>query len=132
MALKLVEIKIKRNWNPGGKRRTKKSINKVRKHINILEHHQRQQTRRKEKYEELERKYNIKKKGIRTVIEELKQQLHAKTAKLKRYEERVNQYKINRMFVQNQKRVYQQMDGIRNINNRKPNVEESKQFWSSI
>ena len=55
-----------------------------------------------------------------------------KTVKLKRYEERVNQYKINRMFVQNQKRVYQQMDGIRNINNEKPNAEESKQFWSNI
>ena len=66
------------------------------------------------------------------MIEELKQHLHAKTAKQKRYEERVNQYKINRMFVQNQKRVYQQMNGIRNINNRKPNAEESKQFWSII
>ena len=55
------------------------------------------------------------------MIEELKQRLHAKTAKLKRYEERVNQYKIHRTFVQSQKRVYQQMDGIRNINNEKPN-----------
>ena len=54
-------------------------------------------------------------RGIRTVIEELKQQLHAKTAKLKRYDERMNQHKINRMLVQTQKRVYQQMDDIRNI-----------------
>ena len=61
------------------------------------------------------------------MIEELKQRLNAKTAKLKRYEDRVNRYKINRMFVQNQKRVYQQKDGIRNINN-----EESKPFWSNI
>ena len=66
------------------------------------------------------------------MIEELKQRLHAKTAKLKRYEERMNQYKIHRTFVQSQKRVYQQMDGIRNINNEKPNAEESKQFWSNI
>ena len=84
--------------------------------------------KRKEKCEELERKYNIKKKGIRTVIEELKQRVHAKTTRLKRYEERVNQYKINRMFVQNQKRVYQQMDGIRNVNNEKPNAEECNNF----
>ena len=76
-------------------------------------------------------KYSIKKKGIRTVIEEL-MQLHAKTAKLKRYEERVNQYKIKRLLLQNQKRVYQQVDGIRNINNEKSNAEESKQFWESI
>ena len=62
-------------------------VNKVRKHINILERHQRREIRRTEKYEELERKYNIKKKGIKTVIEELKQRLHAKTAQLKGYEE---------------------------------------------
>ena len=66
------------------------------------------------------------------MTEELKQRLHAKTAKLKRYEERANQYKVNRMFVQNQKTVYQQMDGIRNINHEKPNAEESEQFWSNI
>ena len=65
-------------------------------------------------------------------MEEVKQRLHAKTAKLKRYEERVNQYKIDRMFVQNQKRAYQQMDGVRNINNEKPIAEDSRQFWSNI
>ena len=107
IGLKACGSKNKKESEPWWKRRIKKSINKVRKHINILERHQIGEIKRKEKYEELERKYNIKKKGIRTVIEELKQQLHAKTAKLKRYEERVNQYKINRMFVQNQKRVYQ-------------------------
>ena len=36
------------------------------------------------------------------------------------------------MFVQNQKRVYQQMDRKRNINNEKPNAEKNKQFWSNI
>ena len=44
----------------------------------------------------------------------------------------MNQYKINRMFFQNQKRVYQKMDSIININIEKPNAEESKQFWSNI
>ena len=131
IGLKACGSKNKKESEPWWKR-GKKSINKVRKHINILEGHQRGEIWRKEKYEELERKYNIKKKGIKTVIEELKQRLHAKTAKLKRYEERINQYKINRMFVQNWKRVYQQMDGIRNINNENPNAEESKQFWSNI
>ena len=36
------------------------------------------------------------------------------------------------MFVQNQRSVYQQMEGIRNINIEKPNAEESKQIWSNI
>ena len=44
----------------------------------------------------------------------------------------MNQYKISRMFVQNQKRVYQQMDGIRNTNNEKPNPEGNIQFLSNM
>ena len=44
----------------------------------------------------------------------------------------MNQYKINRMFMQNQKGLYQQMDDIRNSNNEKPTAEEIKQFWSNI
>ena len=76
-------------------------------------------------------KYNIKKKGIRTVIEELKQRLHTKTAKLRRYEKRVNQYKINRMCPKSEKSLSTD-GGIRNINNEKPNAEESKQFGSNI
>ena len=91
----------KKESEPWWKRKMKKSINKVRKHINISEPHQRGEIKRK--FEELEKRYNIKKKRIRTVKEELKQRLHAETAKLKRYEERVNQYKINRMFAKNQK-----------------------------
>ena len=73
IGLKACGSKNKKESEPWWKRRIKKSINKVRKHINILERHQRGEIRRKEKYEELERKYNIKKKGIKTVIEELKQ-----------------------------------------------------------
>ena len=38
--------KNKNESKPWWKRRIKKSINKVRKHINILEHHQRGETRR--------------------------------------------------------------------------------------
>ena len=65
--------KNKKESEPWWKRRHKKTINEVRKHMDILECHQRGEIRKKEKYWELERKYNIKKKGIRTVIEELKQ-----------------------------------------------------------
>ena len=104
IGLKTCGSKNKKESEPWWKRKIKKLINKVKKHINILERHQRGEIRRKEKHMELERKYNITKKGIRTVIEELKQRVHAKTAKLKRYGQRVNQYKINKMFVQNQKK----------------------------
>ena len=39
--------------------------------------------KRKENYTKLERKYDIKQKGEKVVIEELKQRLQAKAAKLK-------------------------------------------------
>lgn len=57
------------------KRKINKMINQVRKRINILERHQRREIRKKEIYKKIERKYNTKKKGIRAVIEELKQRL---------------------------------------------------------
>ena len=60
--LKACVSKNKKELEPWWKRRIKKSINKVRKHIKILEFHQRGEIRRKEKYEEIKRKNNIKKK----------------------------------------------------------------------
>ena len=72
IGLKSCGNKNKKDSEQWWKRRIKKSINKVRKHTNILEHHQRGEVKMKEKYEESERKYNVK-KGIRTVIKEVKQ-----------------------------------------------------------
>ena len=62
IGLKACGSKNKREQKPWWKRRIKKSINKVRKHINILQYHQRGEIRMKEKYDELERKYNIRKR----------------------------------------------------------------------
>ena len=54
------------------------------------------------------RKYSIKQKEERVVIERLKQRLQAKSAKLKRYEQRIHLYQVSRLFQQDQKRAYQQ------------------------
>ena len=47
---------------------------------------------------ELYEKYIFKKKGLKTVIEELKQRMLAKSAKVKRYEQRIEQFRHNRAF----------------------------------
>ena len=71
--------------------------------------------------------------GEEVVIEELKQRLQAKAAKLKRYAERINRYQVNRLFQQDQKRVYQQMNGISSsFNEVRPDTGESQQFWREI
>ena len=43
------------------------------------------------KYVELDRKYNIKKEGLTTVIEELKQRIMVKSVKIKRYQQQISQ-----------------------------------------
>ena len=77
----------------------------------------------------MERKYDIKQKGEKVVIGELKQRLQAKATKLKRYEERINRYQVNRLFQQDPKRVYQQMNGISSsFNEARPDAGESQQL----
>ena len=51
--------------------------------------------------------------------------------KIKRYDQRIEQCKINRLFLQDQKRVYQQLNGKVN-SDVKPDADESIRFWSNI
>ena len=118
---------------PRWKRRIKDSIAELRRHVNILERSKQGKLKRKEKYTKLERKYNIKQKGEKVVIEELTQRLLAKSAKLKRYEQRIHRYKVIRLFQQDQKRVYQEMNGTSSsLSEVRPDAGESQQFWRDI
>ena len=124
--------KAYRMKEPWWKRRIIESISKLRKDINILERKKRGESIKNSKYNEISRKYNVTKKGITLVIEELKQRLQAKAFKLRRYEQRTQQYQIDRMFQYDQANVYQklQCDNKREIS--KPSADESKKFWSEI
>ena len=62
---------------------------------------------KKRKNEELRKKYRIKVKGFKVVIEEIKQRTSAKSERLSRYSARGNQYKQNKLFRCNQKPLYQ-------------------------
>ena len=67
------------------------------------------------------------------MIEELKQRILAKAAILSRYEQRTQQYKINRLFKVDQKKVYNEFHGKTGRSNRDiRNAEESRTFWSGI
>ena len=116
---------------PWWKRRTQQSIQELRKHINILERKKRGEIKKKEKYKVIEHKYRVKKKGLNVVLEELKQRMQAKATKIKRYDQRIEQYRINRLFQQDKKRVYQQLNG-KSESSKNPDTEESRRFWSNI
>ena len=59
----------------------------------------------------VEHKYKVQKKGLNVVVEEQKQRMQAKATKIKRYDQRIEKYRTNRFFQQDQKRVYQQPNG---------------------
>lgn len=61
-----------------------------------------------------------------------KQRLKAKTHKLKRYERRIELCILKRLLEQNQKQVYQKLDGKESNQKAVPDVDESKSFRSNI
>ena len=66
------------------------------------------------------------------VIEELKQRVKAKAAKIKKYEERNNQFLQNRLFQTNSKRLFEKIDGKERNYGIIPDAEESKTLWSDV
>ena len=66
------------------------------------------------------------------MIEELKQRMIAKSAKIRRFEQRIEQFRQNRLFEVDQKRIYTEFNGRRERSIVVPNKEESRQFWGNI
>ena len=79
----------------------------------------------------LQKNYWLKQKGYKRVIEELKQRIKAKAAKIKRYKNRIEQFRQNRLFQTDQSRLYKELNGEEAIN-LAPDKEEAKSFWSDI
>jgi hypothetical protein len=102
--------------------------------VNLLERQLRGELghKKKGKLQKLEDKYRVKKKGMKTVIEELKQRMIAKSAKIKRYEERINQFRQNKIFNVDQKKIYKELNGGEFRTNDIPNAEESRRYWGDI
>ena len=58
----------------------------------------------------LERKYGIRGKIPNVVIEELKRRITAIAAEVKRYQGRVDSYRQDRLFENNQREFYRELD----------------------
>ena len=80
----------------------------------------------------LERKYSIRVKGLNVVIEELTQRITAISAKVTRYQGRVDSYRQNRLFENNQRQFYKKLDQEEKNCDDQPVAEESKQFGGNI
>ena len=62
----------------------------------------------------------------------MKQQIIAKAAKIKRYKSSVDQSQQNRLFQNNQKRLFAKLEELQTYNSTIPDAEESREYWDSI
>ena len=83
-------------------------------------------------WERLERKYSIRVKRLNLVIEELKQRITAIAVNVRRYQGPVDGYRQNRLFENNQRQFYRELDQEEErCDDDQPVAEESKQFWET-
>ena len=56
----------------------------------------------------------------------------AKEGRLKRYRQRVKQYRQNRAFQNNERKLYQQLGGSDMKTYQQPDIKETERFWTKI
>ena len=117
---------------PWWKRRINQQIAQLRKDVSRLERWKGNELGSERIKCELKNKYKIEAKGLSMVIEELKQRIIAKAAKVKRYESIADQYTQNRLFQSNQKRLFELLEGNERDDDVRPNEDEFLRFWSEI
>ena len=93
ISLKKRDYRVKNE--PRWKCRIEGDIKKLRQDINLLTRDLKEElgSKKKHKMKELYEKYGVKTKRSKTVIEELKQRMLAKRTKVKRYEQRIEQFR---------------------------------------
>ena len=110
-----------------------KVIKELRKDLSQLEASKDKYISNFRHWERLERKYSIRVKRPNVVIEELKQRITAIAAKVRRYQGRVDSYRQNRLFENNQRQLYRELDQEEErCDDYQPLADESKQFWGNI
>ena len=124
--------KVAARKEPLWKRRLQNKIRELRKDVSQLEASRDKDISNFRDWKRLERKYSIRVKRMNVVIEELKQRITAIAAKVRRYQGRVDSYRQNRLFENNQRQFYRELDQEERCDDDQPVAEESKQFWENI
>ena len=114
----------KENRAPQWRRRILEKQKALRKDLGQLNRTKRNELQNEGTKSKLERKNRIEEKGIVVVHEEVQQRLVTVGAKLERYDNRTEQYRQNRLFESNKKKIFDETVV--------PDAEESTRFWSNI
>ena len=102
--------KVAGKKEPMWMRRLQNKIKELRKDISQLEASKDKNINNFRHWERLETKYSIRVKRSNVVIEELKQRITPIAAKVRRYQGRVDSYRQNRLFENNQRQFYRELD----------------------
>ena len=123
----------KQKKEPWWKRRIEQDIVSLRKDLAVIESwfYGRWKNRSKSKMEFLNKKYHLKKLGFMNAIETIRQRISAKATKIKRYNNRCQQFQQNKLFQNDQTRFYRSLEDS-NAENVSPNPEEATKFWSDL
>ena len=125
--------KVARRKEPMWKRRLQNKIKELRKDLNQLEASKDKDISNFRHWERLARKYTIRVKRLNVAIEELKQRIIAIATKVRRYQGRVDSYRQNRLFENNQRQFYRELDQEEErCDDDKTVHEELKQFSGDI
>ena len=118
---------------PMRKRRLQNNIKEHRKDLSQLEASKDKDISKFRHWERLGRKCSIRVKRLNVAVEELKQIISAIAANVRRYQGRLDSYIQNRLFENNQRQFYRELDQEEErCDNDQPVAEESKQFWGNI
>jgi hypothetical protein len=115
---------------PAWKRRIQTKISRLRRDLSQIESWKTGKLKSREIQQRLEKNYWATTKGLEAVAEELKQRLTAQADKLHRYQKRIDQFRQNRDFQFNQKKLYSSLQG--ETHTQPPNPQESVTFWTSL
>ena len=87
---------------------------------------------RQRERERLNRKYRLEENGTLHVSDMLKQKIKAGGIKIKKNDERCQQFKQNQQFRNNQKLFYEALDGKKREGAEQPDPIEATTFWRKI
>ena len=79
-----------------------------------------------------EKKEQATQEKITVQPEEINKKALAKKGRLKRYRQRVKQYRQNRIFQNNERKFYQQLEGSDTKTYQQPDAKETERFWTKI
>ena len=117
---------------PCWKRRIQGKVKELRKDLSRLVTMKEMRLGNPQLLKTLREKCKVREKGYNVVIEELRQRITANNIKIKSYNDRCDHFRQNRLFISNQQRLLQELEGNKNEPPVVPDAESSKGFWNSI